>query len=198
MPRNPLSESQSVISPDHPANNRRHNEERNTTYTYRQRSMKLNLTLGWELEASHEAIKVPHGVERISDNSVNGAGAEFVVLPAVTKSPRYVLGLLKDLVHAPRLNTDESCGFHIHVSASNLASAARMKQWAIATEHRASLIEDLAFKAVPDSRKDNSYCRRIVPIQNDTTFQSNKYGNNRRYHWLNTVEMFRPNGIRTI
>lgn len=192
-------EEQSVLSPSHRANNYRHGAERNATYVFRQRSMKLNLTLGWELEANHvPSTSIPNGIERISDGSVDGDGAEFIVMPAVTKSPRYVLGLLKDLVHMPKLNTNKSCGFHIHVSASNLASSARMKQWAIATEHLGTLIEDLAFKSTPDSRKDNQYCRRIVPLSSGTSFSSNKYSNDRRYHWLNTVEMFRPGGIRTI
>lgn len=188
---------QSVISPEHPANVR-HHIEANNTYTFRQRQTKLNLTLGWELEANHAPNKIPAGVEHLSDGSVDGDGAEFVVMPAITKSPRYVLGLLKDLVHAPRLNTNDSCGFHVHVSASNLSSIARMRQWAIATEHLALQVEDLAFKAVPSSRSGNSYCRRIVPLTHGTSFTSHKYNNGSRYHWLNIVEMFRPGGIRTI
>lgn len=190
---------ESVISPYHPANEHRpsHNSD-NRDYTFRQRNAtKLSLTLGWELEANRVANKVPNGVEQIGDGSVNGDGAEYVVMPAVTKSPRYVLGLLKDLVHAPNLNTDESTGFHVHVSASNV-TLPRMRQWALATEHLAMMIEDLAFKAVPDSRKDNQYCRRIRPLTSGHRFVSSKYSNDRRYHWLNTVEMFRPNGIRTI
>lgn len=189
----------SVISPYHPRNNSRHEHNEDGTYVYRARETraKLNLTLGWELEANHVPLRTPAGVEQIDDGSVNGDGAEFVVLPAITKSPRYVLGLLKELVHAPRLNTDKSCGYHVHVSASNV-STNKMRQWAIATEHLAMQIEDKAFNAVPDSRKDNSYCRRIVPIRSGTSFQGRKYGNDRRYHWLNTVEMFRPGGIGTI
>lgn len=189
--------AESVLSRYHPANSRRESEGRRT-YTFRQRVQKLDLTLGWELEANHAPTRIPNGVEHIGDGSVNGEGAEMVVLPAVTKSPRYVLGLLKDVVHAPKLNTDESCGFHVHVSASNIASLARMRQWAMATEHLALQIEDLAFRAVPDSRKGNTYCKRIIPLENGTRFEVSKYNNSRRYHWLNIVEMFRPNGIRTI
>lgn len=191
----------SIISPNHPANERRnHSHDEHGRYTFRLRSSKpLKLTLGWELEANHvPSTPIPAGIENVGDGSVNGAGAEFVVLPAVTKSPRYVLGLLKDLVHAPRLNTDDSCGFHVHVSASNISSLAKMRNWAMATEHLAIQIEDLAFKAVPDSRKSNTYCKRITPLVSGYTFESHKYNNTRRYNWLNTVEMFRPNGIRTI
>lgn len=187
----------SVLSPYHPSN-MRNETARSHTYTFRQRMMKLNFTLGWEMEANHAPSRTPQGIERHGDGSVNGEGAEFVVLPAVTKSPRYVLGLLKDLCHAPKLNTDDSCGFHVHVSASNLSSAARQRQWAIATEFLAKQVEDLAFKAVPESRTDNEFCRKIVPMGNGETFSINKYNNHRRYHWLNIVEMFRPNGIRTI
>lgn len=189
--------SHSVNDPYHPANDQRQREN-DRDYVFRQRDVNpLKLTLGWELEANHVPQIVPNGVNHIGDGSVNGDGAEFVVLPAVTKSPRYVLGLLKGLVHSPKLNTDESCGFHVHVSAMGLALP-KMRHWALATEHLALQVEDSAFKAVPDSRKDNQYCRRIRPIQNGARFVSSKYSNDRRYHWLNTVEMFRPNGIRTI
>lgn len=191
---------QSVLSPYHPVNDGRFRErDEAREFVFRPRIPKkiLPLTLGWELEANREAIKVPKGVEQIGDGSVNGAGAEYVVLPAVTKSPNYVLGMLKDLVHAPKLNTDESCGFHIHVSTPKL-SLPKMRQWALAVEHLAMKIEDDAFNAVPDSRKGNNYCRRISPIYAGHRFVSSKYNNERRYHWLNTVEMFRPNGIHTI
>jgi hypothetical protein len=199
LPTQPQANGESVLSHRHPANSRdAHARQATRNYTFRQRCQKLDLTLGWELEANHAPSRIPNGVEHIGDGSVNGEGAEMVVLPAVTKSPRYVLGLLKDVVHAPKLNTDESCGFHVHVSASNISSLARMRQWAMATEHLALQIEDLAFRAVPDSRKGNTYCKRIVPLSSGTTFDMHKYNNSRRYHWLNIVEMFRPNGIRTI
>lgn len=188
----------SVISPTHPQNIRQGHEGRCArSYTFRQHKTKLKFTLGWELEATHTPNRIPAGIELINDNSVDGDGSEFVVMPAITKSPQYVLGLLKDLVHTPNLNTNKSCGFHVHVSASNL-TLPRLRQWAIATEYLAVQIEDLAFKAVPDSRGDNRYCKRIKPIRNGDAFVSNKYSNARRYNWLNTVEMFRPNGIRTI
>lgn len=187
----------SVIDRYHP-DNIRNDDPNDRDYVFRQRNVsKLNLTLGWELEANHVANRLPNGVEQTGDGSVNGDEAEYVVLPAITKSPRYVLGLLKELVHAPNLNTDESCGFHVHVSASNIPLS-RMRQWALATEHLAMRIEDLAFKAVPDSRKDNQYCKRIQPLFNGARFVSSKHSNSRRYNWLNTVEMFRPNGIRTM
>lgn len=190
--------SRSVIDPYHPANRTDHNDaDGNYVYRTRRRSKKLNFTLGWELEANHAPTRTPQGVQRISDGSVNGDGSEFIVLPAITKSPKYVLGLLKELVHAPKLNTDKSCGYHVHVSASNL-TVREMREWAIATEHLATMIEDAAFKAVPDARQGNSYCRRIRPVSNGTSFHARKYSNDRRYHWLNTVEMFRPGGIRTL
>jgi len=189
--------SNSILSNNHPDNNRQIRETQRA-YTFRQHTTKLNLTLGWEMEANHGPSRIPAGVDVTNDGSVDGDGMELVVLPSLTKSPRYVLGLLKDLVHTPRLNTDKSCGFHVHVSASNISSLACMRQWAIATEYLALLVEDWAFRAVPDSRKDNSYCEPIVPLTNGTVFGVNKYNNARRYHWLNTVEMFRPNGIRTI
>lgn len=198
MPNENVAHAFSVIDPDHPDNYFNHNDA-NGSYTYRtrRRSKKLNFTLGWELEANHTPSRIPKGVNHISDGSVNGDGAEFVVLPAITKSPKYVLGMLKELVHSPHLNTDDSCGFHVHVSASNL-TIKHMRDWAIATEHLALMVEEKAFKAVPKSRQGNSYCRRIQPTTHGTAFYSHKYDNTRRYHWLNTVEMFRPGGIRTI
>lgn len=200
MPRLEYSESYNGVNdPYHPANARRNmHSESSERYTYTVRKpRKLQFSLGWELEANHVPTRYPLGVEQISDGSVNGDGAEFVVLPAITKSPRYVLGLLKDLVHAPKLNTDKSCGYHVHVSAAGL-SLLKLRRWAIATEQLAVAVEDLAFKAVPDARQSNQYCRRIRPIQVGAQFSSSKYNNERRYHWFNIVEMFRPNGIRTM
>jgi len=185
-----------VLSPYHPANENSHRNG-SGTYTYNPAIPTPIFSLGWELEANHSATRVPAGVQTISDGSVNGDGTEYVVSPAVTRSPRFVLGLLKDLVHAPKLNTDKSCGFHVHMSIQN-ASLPRLRNWAIATEALAKDIEDIAFKAVPDARQSNSYCRRIQEITAGTRFEATKYNNSRRYHWLNTVEIFRPSGIRTL
>lgn len=194
--------ARNVTDPAHPVN-RGDALERPTRpiYVHRTRRPTANLkyTLGWELEANRAPHddRIPDGIAYHEDGSVNGDSAEFVVLPAITRSPRYVMGLLKDLVHKPGLNTDDSCGFHVHVSAAGL-TARRMRDWAIATEFLAKKIEDQAFKAVPDSRQGNQYCRPIVPLAHGTEFFINKYDNGRRYHWLNTVEMFRPGGIRTM
>lgn len=190
------SNNESILSPNHPANIVRHSSTRNT-YTYEPPVPKIKFSLGWELEANHSASRVPAGVDTIGDGSVNGDGTEYVVLPAVTRSPKFVLGLLKDLVHAPRLNTDKSCGYHVHMGIQG-ASMARLRQWALATELLAKEIEDLAFQAVPDARQSNSYCKRIEYTKAGTRFESTKYNNSRRYHWLNTVEIFRPSGIRTV
>lgn len=188
----------SVISRYHPRNViQSHEASGSYKYNIQEPKTKLKFTLGWELEANHIPVRRPAGVTQITDGSVNGDAAEFVVLPAVTRSPRYVLGLLKELVHAPKLNTDKSCGFHVHVSAQHL-SVNKMRAWAIATEHLALQIEEKAFKAVPEARQSNTYCKRIQPLIPGFSFPANKYSNERRYHWLNTVEMFRPGGIRTI
>lgn len=199
MPRINVESAASVIDPYHPNNYPHEHGNESGRYTYRARRVKkLKFTLGWELEANHVPSRFPAGVSHIGDGSVNGDGAEFVVLPAITRSPRYVLALLKELVHAPRLNTDKSCGYHVHVSASNVKSVTTLRQWAIATEQLAMAIEDLAFKAVPDARQSNQYCRRIRPIQTGMEFSASKYSNERRYNWFNTVEIFRPSGIRTM
>jgi hypothetical protein len=192
MPTN----NESILSPNHLANNRRYSSGRGT-YTYQPAVPSFDFSLGWELEANHSASRVPAGVDTISDGSVNGDGTEYVVLPAVTRSPRFVLGLLKDLVHAPSLNTDKSCGYHVHMGIQG-ATLPTLRRWAIATEALAKEIEAVAFKAVPDARQLNSYCRQIEYTTAGTRFDACKYNNNRRYHWLNTVEIFRPSGIRTV
>lgn len=167
------------------------------SYTYHNREVRPKFSLGWELEANHSAARVPEGVAMIGDGSVNGDGREYVVLPSLVRSPKYVLGLLKDLVHSPELNTDKSCGFHVHMGIKG-APLPRLRQWAVATEILAQGVEDAAFNAVPEARQDNRYCRRINPTQLGDRFSAYKYDNERRYNWLNTVEMFRPGGIRTV
>src|SRR5258708_5207825 len=143
----------SILNPLHPANNIDHDES-NGHYTYAVRIPTPVFSLGWELEANHEAERVPNGVSQIGDGSVDGDGREYVVLPGITRSPQFVLGLLKELVHSPKLNTDKSCGFHIHIGIQN-APLIKLRQWAIATELLAMDIENAAFKAVPDARQDN-------------------------------------------
>ena len=158
---------------------------------------KVTFSLGWELEANIRAARVPEGVDLISDGSVNDDSAEYIVRPTLVKSARYVLGLLKDLVHSPKLNTDKSCGFHVHLAPRNV-SLTVMRKWALICQMLAQRVEAAAFKAVPDSRGDNSFCRPIRPLQVGTRFAAAKYGNDLRYQWFNIVEMFRPSGIRTV
>jgi hypothetical protein len=63
------------------------------------------------------------------------------------------------------------------------------------------MIEDDVFNAVPESRRNNQYCMKLKnkkqPLSK-THFNSAKYSNSDRYYWINTVEMFRPGGIRTV
>lgn len=177
-----------------------HRESCSGSYTFSptpRRIPKVEFSLGWELEANNGASRVPAGVSVISDGSVNGDSIEYVSLPSVVRSPRFALGLLKQLVHAPNLNTDKSCGFHIHLSPRGVTQV-KARQWALACEALALRIEEQAFDAVPDSRKGNTYCKGITPLRSGEKFSANKYSNPRRYHWLNTVEMFRPGGIRTV
>jgi hypothetical protein len=197
-----VSQTLSVIDPRRPEN-RRTESSREASFTWngpkpkRVSVPKVEFSLGWELEANNEAARYPNGIEKISDGSVNGDSAEYVVLPSVTKSPRFVLGLLKELVHAPELNTDKSCGFHVHL-APRKASLAKSREWALACQRLALAVEGEAFRAVPETRQENSYCRKVSILQHGTRFQNSKYGNDLRYQWLNVVEMFRPGGIRTV
>jgi len=198
--RDNVTQALSVIDPRRPENLRR-NDSSNRAFVWRgsrrRRVPSVEFSLGWELEANKEAARYPNGVEKISDGSVNGDSAEYIVMPSVTKSPRFVLGLLKDLVHAPELNTDKSCGFHVHM-APKIDNLTKMRLWAITCQELARRIEDAAFNAVPDARQNNNYCRRVEVLQHGTRFASSKYSNDRRYQWLNVVEMFRPSGIRTV
>jgi hypothetical protein len=188
--------SLSILDPRRPEIHRGHGSGRGT-FTYNPRIPKIEFSLGWELEANHCASRVPAGVDQITDGSVNGDSAEYVVRPTLVKSAKYVLGLLKDLVHSPELNTDKSCGFHVHFAPKGV-SLSKMRQWAVMAEWLGTRIENEAFSAVPDARQDNQYCRKIELTKRGTRFSASKYSNQRRYHWLNTVEMFRPSGIRTV
>lgn len=174
----------------------RHNDFARGSYTYSPKVPKISFSLGWELEANHKAIRSPAGVQIHSDGSVNGDGAEYVVMPTLVKSVTYVLGLLKDLVHAPELNTDKSCGYHVHIAPIGV-KVQTMRKWAIVAQSLAKAIETKAFEAVPDARQDNQYCHKIE-LYNHMRFTASKYSNNTRYNWLNIVEMFRPGGIRTL
>ena len=174
----------------------RHNAYARGSYTYSPKIPKVKFSLGWELEANHGAVRSPAGVQIHSDGSVNGDSMEYVVMPTLVKSVTYVLGLLKDLVHAPELNTDKSCGFHVHVAPMGIKVPV-MRRWAIIAQSLAKAIEAEAFAAVPDARQSNQYCRKIV-LLNGMRFSASKYSNDSRYNWLNIVEMFRPAGIRTI
>lgn len=158
---------------------------------------KVTFSLGWELEANVSAARVPAGVHITSDGSVHGDSTEYVVMPMLVKSIQYVLGLLKQLVHSPRLNTDGSCGFHIHISPQNVPLK-KMRQWAMMMQWLAKQVEAEAWLAVPESRQSNSYCKKIELLSPGVSFASTKYNNPRRYEWVNMVEMFRPSGIRTV
>lgn len=197
---NRANETLSVLDPRRPENRRDCGNGRGS-FVWRgpraKRIPKVEFSLGWELEADHEAARVPSGVERISDGSVNGDSAEYIVLPSVVRSARFSLGLLKDLVHAPELNTDKSCGYHVHLAPKSTALN-KMREWAINCQMLAQRVEETAFLAVPQARQANNYCRRIELLTHGTRFSASKYSNDRRYHWLNVVEMFRPGGIRTV
>lgn len=174
----------------------RHNDNGRGSYTYSPKIPRVKFSLGWELEANHGAVRHPAGIQVHSDGSVNGDSMEYVVMPTLVKSVTYVLGLLKDLVHAPELNTDKSCGYHVHISPIGVRLPV-MRRWAIVAQTLAKAIEVEAFAAVPDARQNNQYCHKIE-LLNQMRFSASKYSNNSRYNWLNIVEMFRPSGIRTI
>lgn len=121
---------------------------RNTRYTYHISIPSVKFSLGWELEANHRASgPIPNGISVHSDGSVNGDSTEYVVIPTLVQSPQYTLGLLKDLVHMPNLNTDTSCGFHVHIAPKGVTLIKRQAtQGAVSSQNaHPFLVDEIAF-----------------------------------------------------
>lgn len=157
-------------------------------------------TFGWELEATGRAkaalspdIMVGH------DGSVGGDALEYRTRREAVWNPERSLFALRNLVMDPALKVDRSCGFHVHVGLG--MKTRKLHSWAANFVTLARLIEDETMAVVPESRRENSYCRSWKDHHGSViapTYHSNKHSNNTRYCWVNPVEIFRPGGIRTI
>lgn len=158
-----------------------------------------NFSLGWELEATSGARRALSGVEVGHDGSVSGDGLEYRTARRIVFDPSASLAALRRLSTDPSLDTDGSCGFHVHIGLGRRSKM--IYKWAGAFVSLARHIEKEAFEAVPVSRRGNSFCRswkesRISIVHK--TYSQNKHNCEDRYNWVNPVEVFRPHGIRTI
>ena len=157
-------------------------------------------TFGWELEASTSALRRYSDIEAGHDGSVSGDAMEYKVAAKAVKDPVRSLLALRRLLSDPEIGVDESCGFHVHVGLPFRTRHAEL--WAQCFVALAREVEARAFEAVPDSRRENSYCRawatQLSGIK-EFTYHPQKYDNApARYQWVNVVEMFRRGGIKTV
>lgn len=164
------------------------------------RKIESKYSVGWELEVIQGAHYVPQGIKIIHDGSVGGESLEYVLEPEHVNDIPLGLQKLRRLVSDKYIMVDTSCGFHVHISPNHL-SKEKSKAWAGWMLTLARMTEDEAFEAVPESRNDNSMCRRLKhtdhSIQN-RGYSRSKYSNEDRYYWMNVVEMMRPGGIKTV
>lgn len=161
-------------------------------------------TMGWELESTQECRpgQLPEGIVSGTDGSVNGAGVEYRLRERFVSSPRDGMRALFNLVKKDWVETDRSCGFHVHLGLRN-ETESKSRVWAAWMITLAKNIEDSVFASVPNSRQNNSYCMRwkgvyITEGSMRYRYARNKGENSHRYQWINPVEMFRSEGIRTV
>ena len=146
------------------------------------------------------------GIKEIAvqhDGSVGGAQLEFILAYGYIHNPAAGIEALQKLL-LTKVSVDASCGFHVHVGLPSRVPPSRSLPWAGWFETLGRLIEKEMWKAVPENRRRlpaAKYCGSLLgsdtPISK-REFSSNKSANHRRYTWINTVEMFRPGGIRTV
>jgi hypothetical protein len=158
-------------------------------------------------------------IERQHDGSVNGDSLEYI-----SRRPHTPLRAMRHLqefmdMYEPKL--DDSCGIHFHISIrpklEDQMTVETMRK--IEKKYKkklnmfsnnlymlASIYEEELFKVLPQSRNGNSFCRKLRTSLNRRgdvkkkmgNLSSHKYNNNQRYCWLNFVELYRPDGIRTV
>lgn len=156
-------------------------------------------TFGWELEATGRSLVSIPDVIVGHDGSVHGDGLEYRTRRQAVFDPERSLSALRVLCMSPGLKVDASCGFHVHVGLG--MKTRKLHSWAANFITLARMLEPEAMQAVPDSRRDNSYCRSWKDFKGSVvapSYSGNKHNNNTRYCWVNPVEIFRPGGIRTI
>jgi hypothetical protein len=158
-----------------------------------------NFSLGWELEATEAARRPLRNIVVDHDGSVDGEGLEYRTARKIVFDPAASLTALRYLATDPYLETNESCGFHVHIGLGRQSKL--IYKWAAAFVSLARHVESEAFTAVPLSRRANEFCRPWMHSRRSVihkTYNAHKHSNEDRYNWVNPVEVFRPRGIRTI
>ena len=171
----------------------------------------MDLKFGWEFEATDYNMDNWRGnldgvkdfLEKKSDGSVRGAGVEFVLKEPQNyeDSVKYLWKFLETL----QPKTDTSCGFHVHVSDPQWSPRGKTKI-ANAVLALSALCEEKIFKAVPSSRHNNTFCKKLAADYHSNMSAKKslgkifrgKHDNRKRYNWLNFVEFFRPGGLGTV
>lgn len=159
-----------------------------------------NFTFGWELEACRVATGYYPEIAACHDGSVNGDGMEYKIKPEHVRDAPRSLAALRALTMDPHIQTDKSCGFHVHVGIPTASRHA--DKWAECFVALAREVEEAVFRSVPLTRRENEYCRkwsRSLAGIKEREYHASKYDNSPyRYQWVNIVEMFRRGGIRTV
>jgi hypothetical protein len=158
-----------------------------------------SFSLGWELEATQGARRPLTGIEVGHDGSVGGEALEYRTSRKIVFDSTASLAALRCLATDPHLQTNESCGFHVHIGLGRESKI--IYKWAAAFVALARHVEKEAFEAVPRSRTGNCYAKswkgsRASVIQKE--YRPDKHACEDRYNWVNPVEVFRPYGIRTV
>ena len=125
------------------------------------------------------------------DGSVNGAGLEFYS-PILQGDAGYdAVVALCDYAEAQKWDADESCGYHLHLDATDLSSDKRK-----AVLYAYKLTEALWARFVDRYRVQRSYCCPI-PLEaaeiRDRSFSASRRdienGDNGRYIWCNVLSL---------
>ena len=163
--------------------------------------------IGWELEVSNHVYgqkfeRRHKDVEHKSDGSLSGDRCLEIVLrepQAFEKS----LETLKEVITKYEVQVNKTCGFHVHVGLQPKNKKSMINNLLI----MGTAIEDDMYGSIPDSRSNNQYCLRIgkrfkvneeMLAKKVGQVNDSKYNNDKRYCWLNIIEMIRNGGLGTI
>ena len=157
------------------------------------------------------------------DGSVNGRGFEFVLDRPL--SPLLAMRRMGEFIEEMNPCVDKSCGLHFHISIRPMFTDEMSEEILKRIEKRYNallesfinntyvfgrLYEERLFENLPKSRLNNNFCRKISREYSNMRrrkgnvrqkmgrLNCNKYSNDLRYVWLNFVEMYRDEGLRTV
>lgn len=172
---------------------------------------------GWEFEicrwtAGTNYRSVEPKIVKGSDGSVHDMGLEFRTREPM--SPFDSLQIFHDFIkNSLEIQIDQSAGIHLHFSVENGRLSPKINRKYLNNLYAiGSMFEDRIFQLVHECRRNNRYC---LPLQKametnaeerQATSVQKKLGrispykgdNNKRYCWLNFVEIWRQGGIRTV